>query len=126
MVCYKCGRVLQNGEYVCPNCGMSYKQLANEHQDIESIKKAYLQGQNEEQIQQPQKTVNDSGNVGWFFLGFFVPVVGLILWLIWRKKQPKNAKKSIRGALIGCASSLIIILSICAYCTVLSNPFIKI
>ena len=33
--------------------------------------------------------------------GFFIPVVGFLLWLIYHEKQPLMAKSAAKGALIG-------------------------
>lgn len=52
---------------------------------------------------QPEKK-DDSDAVGWGFLGFFFPIVGFILWLVWKNEYPKRA----RGAGIGCLVSVII------------------
>jgi hypothetical protein len=44
--------------------------------------------------------VNDSGSIGWGVLGFFIPLVGLILFLVWKDTKPKSAKAAGIGALI--------------------------
>lgn len=44
---------------------------------------------------------NDSGSFGWAVLGFFIPLVGLILWLVWKDTKPKSAKMAGIGALVG-------------------------
>lgn len=44
---------------------------------------------------------NDNGNIGWSLLGFFFPIIGLILYLVWKDHQPLNAKSAGKGALIG-------------------------
>lgn len=41
------------------------------------------------------------GSIGYGFLGFFVPLVGFIIFLVWRDKEPGNSKVSGIGALIG-------------------------
>lgn len=41
------------------------------------------------------------GSIGYGFLSFFVPIVGLILFLVWRETEPGNSKVSGIGALIG-------------------------
>ena len=41
------------------------------------------------------------GSIGYGFLSFFVPVVGFVLFLVWREKEPGNSKVSGIGALIG-------------------------
>lgn len=44
----------------------------------------------------------DEGSTGgWAVLGFFFPIVGLILYLVWRDTKPLSAKAAGRGALIG-------------------------
>lgn len=43
---------------------------------------------------------SDDGSVGWTVLGCCVPLVGLILWLVWREEKPNNAKAAGMGALI--------------------------
>ena len=42
----------------------------------------------------------DSGSFGWAVLGFFVPLVGLILFLVWAQTKPKSAKMAGIGALV--------------------------
>lgn len=43
--------------------------------------------------------VNDSGSIGWAFLGFFIPLVGFILWLAWMDTKPKCSRMSGLGVL---------------------------
>lgn len=33
----------------------------------------------------------DAGSFGWAVLGFFIPLVGLILWMIWKNDRPRDA-----------------------------------
>lgn len=44
----------------------------------------------------------DTGSMGWAVLGFFVPVAGLILWLVWKDQRPLDAAKAGKGALAAC------------------------
>jgi zinc transporter ZupT len=39
--------------------------------------------------------------MGFAVLGFFFPIVGLILWLVWRENLPRKAKSCGKGALVG-------------------------
>lgn len=48
-----------------------------------------------------QQQSNDTGNFGWAVLGFFIPLVGLILYIVWQKERPKDAKFAGIGALVG-------------------------
>ncbi len=54
--------------------------------------------------------VLDSGSIGWAILGFFIPIVGIILFFVWQKNKPKCAKKSIIGAAVGFAFNLLVML----------------
>lgn len=45
-------------------------------------------------------------NSGWLLLGFFIPIVGLILYLVWKETSPSKAKAAGYGALIGFVISL--------------------
>lgn len=44
--------------------------------------------------------VQDNGGFLWGLLGFCIPVVGLILFLIWKDQKPKTAKAAGIGALV--------------------------
>ena len=56
----------------------------------------------------------DTGSFGWAVLGFFVPVVGLILWLVWMRTRPRNAKMSRNGFIIGLAFAVVATVTIVA------------
>ena len=49
----------------------------------------------------PAGAPGDTGSMGWAVLGFIIPLVGLILYLVWKDTQPLNAAKAGKGALIG-------------------------
>ena len=51
----------------------------------------------------------DKGNIGWGILGFFIPIVGLILYIVWYKTKPKCAKQAGIGALIRVILKMILI-----------------
>ncbi len=46
----------------------------------------------------PQRS-SESGSVGYFFLGFFIPFVGIILYFLWKEVKPKSAKNAGLGAI---------------------------
>lgn len=74
--CPNCGNKVDSNSYVCINCGVK---LQN---DIQTT------------------TINnDKGGFGWSVLGFFVPLVGLILYLVWNNDKPNTAKDAGKGAL---------------------------
>ena len=106
MYCKNCGKEINNDVEFCPYCGTS----TNE--------KTTLTNQN--------TNPSDTGSAGWAVLGFFVPLVGLILYLVWRDTEPKNAKMAGKGALISViiSVSLIIILLICGIITAFLLPYL--
>ena len=82
MYCLKCGKEIDDNAVVCVHCGSS---LNN--------KKTYI-------------TIN-SDNIGWIALGFFLPLVGLILYLVNKDSNPPRAEAVGKGALAGVCSSLV-------------------
>lgn len=51
---------------------------------------------------QSQQTDSEGSTVGWGILGFFLPIVGFILWLVWKDEHPARS----RSAGIGCLVSI--------------------
>ena len=68
------------------------------------------------QAQQPtfaapaQPAVKDSGSIGWGVLGFFFPIVGLILFLVWKNTKPNCAKVAGIGAIVGVVLNILIMM----------------
>ena len=65
--------------------------------------------------------MEDQGNFGWAVLGFFFPIVGLILFLCWMDTKKKSSKQAGIGALVGFLSGIIIVPVIVA--TILGTLF---
>ena len=76
MYCRNCGMPVPDNAVVCPNCGAS------------SAPSAPVVDKN-----QP--------SLGIAVLCFFFPLVGLILYLVWKDTEPGKAKSAGQGALIG-------------------------
>ena len=88
--CSECGKELNQGEVFCPNCG-------------KRVEQAYASQQNN-QYSQPQNmnTSNqDIPSIGLNILSFFVPLVGLILYVVNVDSKPVMAKAIGKWALIG-------------------------
>lgn len=47
-----------------------------------------------------QPTAQDNGSFGWAVLGFFIPIAGLILYLVWKTEKPLSARRAGIGALV--------------------------
>lgn len=61
-----------------------------------------MKEENEIIVNEKKKT-----NIGWGILGFFIPIVGLILFLVWKKNKRESAKAAGVGALIGVIFSIL-------------------
>ena len=122
--CMYCGSEIPEGLKFCTACGAALPVEAtvdSGQQPIDVSAQVYQQPGDQQQYQQsyqqpgyqqpygqqtPVQPVNDSGSIGWAILGFFIPLVGLILFLVWRTTKPKCAKMAGIGALVGFILSL--------------------
>ena len=59
-----------------------------------------MEEQNNPEMYNPEEK-KVKGSIGFGILGFLLPVIGLLLYLIWNKKKPEAAKGAGVGALIG-------------------------
>jgi len=108
--CSNCGKELADGSAFCSECGAPQQTFQSEQQQ------AYQESVHQQappQYQQPyhapqQAPVVDSGSFGWALLGFFFPIVGLILFLVWKDQKPLTAKKAGLGALVSVIASVVI------------------
>lgn len=57
-----------------------------------------------------EQDTDDSGSFGWWLLGFLLPVVGLILWIVWHRKKPNNAHASIWGAITSVVTGIALVI----------------
>ena len=71
--CKNCGAQIDDQAVVCTSCGVA---------------------------QNTAPAVVDKGGFGWGALGCCLPIVGLILFLVWKDTKPKTAKAAGIGALV--------------------------
>ena len=87
--CKNCGVEINEGTTFCPNCGTKQDNV----------------GVTNEAQPQPQYTaqpqVVDNGGFGWGLLGCCIPIVGLVLFLVWKDNKPNTAKAAGVGAIVG-------------------------
>lgn len=74
--CRYCGSEMLDDAVLCVKCGCQ----------VESVK--VTEG-------------TDAPNMGFAVLCFFIPLLGLILYLVWKDEMPLKAKSCGKGALIG-------------------------
>ena len=83
--CSHCGKEIVEDAVVCVHCGCA----------IEGVK----------------KKDEDKKSPLWFLLGFFIPIVGLILYCVWKDEYPLRAKSVGKGALISALISVGLVVS---------------
>ncbi|MGI5874455.1 MAG: zinc-ribbon domain-containing protein [Bacillota bacterium] len=116
--CVSCGQEIADDAAFCTNCGAPQ----STQEPVQEAAKAQPQPQQQAQPQQPQQpqfqqqapyqqpaqnNVNDKGGFGWGLLGCCIPIVGLILFLVWKGDKPQTAKAAGIGALVGVGVSII-------------------
>lgn len=82
MYCANCGNQIDDKAVVCVHCGTQVKSL--------------------------KQNALDRPNFGFALLGFFVPLAGLILYLVYQDTAPMRAKSAGKGALWGVIVSVIL------------------
>lgn len=82
MFCKNCGAEIDDKAVVCPKCGVA-------------------------QSNTPTASPDDKPSAGFAVLCFFIPIVGLILYLIWHDTYPLKARSCGKGALIGVIVSVV-------------------
>lgn len=73
MFCKNCGKEIDDNAAVCIHCGVATNSTP---------------------------AVVDNGGFGWGLLGCCIPIVGLILFLVWKDIKPKTSKAAGIGALV--------------------------
>lgn len=88
--CKNCGDDIDDAAVICPKCGVA---------------------------QSSTPEVVDKGGFLWGLLGYCVPLVGLILFLVWKDTKPKTSKAAGIGALVS------VIIAIIAYVLIFALGF---
>lgn len=108
LFCPGCGKRLSPNEQFCAACGRKRPESAQPVEQPQQAQQGYYQ--------QPVYS-QDIPTSGMNALGFFLPGVGLILYLIWKDQTPMKARSIGKFALIGFIvwMSVIVLLSILSY-----------
>lgn len=79
--CKNCGKEVSEFAANCPECGSSQRK-ANGNNNTNAL---------------------DNGGFGWGLLGFCIPIVGIILYFVWKDERPITSKVLLQWALISIA-----------------------
>ena len=97
MYCEKCGSKNEMTSEFCTNCGNKLnKELSNTNVNNTTV----------------INTEEEKNTFGWGVLGFFIPIVGLILFICWKKDRPKASKSAGIGALVSVIAYVLLIILI--------------
>lgn len=109
MICAACGAEVPDDAMFCPNCGAAQQpgvSSAGYQTPHPATPQCPDAQSNQQPYEQPQAPV-DSGHWGWAVLGFCIPIVGLVLYIVWRNEKPNCAKKAGIGALVSVIVGLV-------------------
>lgn len=95
MYCKNCGCFVDDNLVYCMSCGAQVKEKVKPDSD-------------------------DKNSFGFALLGFFIPIVGLILYIIYHKNMPGRAKSVGIGAIVGFVCSVIFSIIITVFSTLFS------
>lgn len=100
MFCPNCGKEIDDVKY-CPYCGTDISKYTNKTYDYYEPVGSNENSQYQNDYQQYDYREEDAPSLGFAFLSFFVPIVGLVLYIIWHKEYPLKAKSCLKGIIIG-------------------------
>ncbi len=81
--CSNCGREIADKAVVCPGCGVAVPK---------------------------SPSANDAPSGGFAFLSFLMPIVGIILWALWRDTTPLRARSALRGTIVGVITGAVLVI----------------
>lgn len=117
MICQNCGTVVNDASArFCPNCGAP---LTAQGTEPDYTNGGYQQPPYYQQPYYQQPAPEDRGGCLWGGLGFLIPIVGLILYLVWRTERPNTAKACGIGALVGVIIEVVLSISVVVLSAVL-------
>lgn len=94
--CSRCGEKVDENAKFCQSCGCS---LENHNTDNNNT-----DNNTNNENKNPSFNLNiskDSINLLLLILGVFVPIVGLVLYIVYKDSDPEKAKSAGKGAIIG-------------------------
>ena len=90
--CTNCGKEIDDRAVICPGCGVP----------VAGAQQPYMNQQG------TGARPDDESSMPYGLLGFFIPILGLILFLVWNKEYPKRSKSCGKGALISIIVSVVV------------------
>lgn len=106
--CPKCGAMVSDRATLCPKCNfpLNPSSLQSSPRQNAEQQPAYQQVGQYPQTYQP--TTAEEPNVGLNIVSFFFPIVGWILWGVYKNKSPKQAKSYSKWAWYGFGAGFVV------------------
>ncbi len=107
MFCKNCGKEIKDEKKViCPYCGKSLNSISSANNNLHNN--------------------YDAPSFGWAFLCFMIPLLGLILYCVWKDNYPQRATSAGKGALISVIISIVVAIILvcvvsCGACSVINE-----
>lgn len=98
MYCHQCGKEIDDSVQYCPYCGAPQSMTQNSDYQYQN-----------NQTSTPYANQQDESHIGWAILAFFIPIAGLVLYLVWRNEFPKKAKSCLHGLIVGIVLEVVMI-----------------
>jgi uncharacterized membrane protein YvbJ len=95
MYCPKCGTQNPDIAAFCSKCGTDLQRISNS-------------GPSASYYNQPFNA-SDKAGIGWMILSFLLPIVGLILYFVWKSRFPHKAGQILAAAGVGFVINLILL-----------------
>ena len=99
--CTHCGKEIDDAAVICVHCGAAVAPM-----------------------QPATPVMADAPSTGFAVLGFFFPLIGLILYLCWKDQQPLKAKSCGKGALIGVIVEVALSIIACLFVAIVAGVFV--
>ncbi|MGL4948934.1 MAG: zinc-ribbon domain-containing protein [Anaeroplasmataceae bacterium] len=95
--CNNCNTQLGDEVVFCGNCGTK----------LDSTNTTSVAQSNPQYYAPNQSHSTDAPNFGYALLGFCIPLVGIILYFVWKNEKPLTAKSLLKGFLVSLILSAI-------------------
>lgn len=108
MYCHQCGKEVGDAKF-CPYCGTQLNGQASqgEYQPLYNQQINYSHP-------------DDESSFGYALLSFFIPIVGIILFIIWNREFPLRAKSCLKGFVTGLVVGVI---GVCCLAAAIGNIY---